>query len=138
MPGFIGFDSTEEMDAYLEEQRRAAAETYEETLEEQRELRPGDCYIRMTREGFCIFGEILNPTDNGDKIEEPWLRLCRSFSRGCPMGEVGTEYVQVMIPLSRELFEEARDHSWQVTLGVDAAVRLFFEKFTATYNRSAS
>jgi len=138
MTRFIPFDTAEEMDAFLEDQRCVAAQSYERTLEEQRELKPGDRYVRLTQEGFAIFGEILDPAATGDAIEEPWLRLCRSFSIACPCGKIGTEFVQVMVPLSRELFEQASDHAWQITVAIDAEIRLFFEKFEATFNKEVS
>jgi len=77
----------------------------------------GDCFVTDCggEEGFLIFGEVLK----GYREERlRHYRFCRCFSAACPEGEVGDVHVSaILCVISREVFELARLHGWDVDDG---------------------
>ena len=103
-----GFDSFEEMMEALE---RAIREADEKVQDWQREIKPGDCFMRSTPYGFAIYCEVLG------EYEEEHLRnfrFCRCYSVACPDGELGDVHVStIKRRITREEFEEARRKGWE-------------------------
>jgi hypothetical protein len=103
------------------------------------EWKPGDCYVRLfdgirviedgkvTYKGpaLVIFGEI---EDSKYKDEVEMLRqrgrcFVRAYSVDCVDGELGTEYFENLIPISRERFEKAKASGWEMELETDEDLR---------------
>jgi len=77
----------------------------------------GDCFVTDCggEEGFLIFGEVLKGYGE-ERLRH--YRLCRCFSVACPEGEVGDVHVSTILAVvSREVFELARQHGWDVEEG---------------------
>jgi hypothetical protein len=97
------FDSYEEMMAAEKEAREAADAG---TLDWQKELKPGDCFISPTPYGFCIYGVILKSYKQ-EHLRN--YRYCNCYSVACPSGERGDVHLSTIgVVLSREKFEEVK------------------------------
>ena len=125
---FREFDSMEAMWEFMREQERLANEN---TADWQRAIGYGDYWMRMYEE-ILIFGYV-NTLDELDAIErelgveddelafersmisnahERGYRYGKAYSVVEPDGEWGSTHVSTMIPISREMFEAARECGW--------------------------
>ena len=77
----------------------------------QAQVKPGDCFMSDSGEGFPVFGEVL------EGYREKHLqdyRFCRCYSVACPEGELGDVHVStILCRVSRGLFERLREQGWQ-------------------------
>jgi len=80
-------------------------------VEWQTELKPGDCFMCDSGEGFPLFGELLESYSE-ERLRH--CRLCKCYSVVCPQGELGGVHVStIRCIVSRGLFERLRAQGWQ-------------------------
>ena len=107
------FDSLEEAQARLRQAMEAADARVKPW---QAAVKVGDCFIADSgEEDLVVFGEVL------EAYQEAHLqhfRFCRCYSVACQEGEVGDVHVStILCVISREVFELARLHGWDVEEG---------------------
>ena len=94
---------------------RASTEAADRAMApEQEALKPGDFYTREF-DGLSIWGEIVEseyPEDRAYLAKTPNRRMVRAYSVVCPDGELGTEHISCMWPITKEVFEAARKAGW--------------------------
>ncbi len=94
------FDSFEEM---MEAERQARKNADSRVLDWQKQLKPGDCFVKPTEYGFNVYGVVLRA------YKEDYLqnyRYCNCYSQAVPYGERGDVHVSTIgAVLSREDFE---------------------------------
>jgi hypothetical protein len=121
----IGFDSSDEMFAYMDEQERIAIAG---ALPEQWLIDWGSWAVRMV-EDLAIFGEIwdqeqvLGP-DPDEEAEEELRQIIDSHRRGYrygkwysevePEGEYGSAHVVSLWEISKDDFEVGRRNGWRI------------------------
>ena len=97
------FDSFEEM---MEAEKQAKEAADSRTLDWQKQLKPGDCFVKPTEYGFNVYGVVLR------EYKEDYLqnyRYCNCYSIACPDGERGDVHLSTVgAVLSREEFEEVK------------------------------
>jgi hypothetical protein len=77
----------------------------------QAQVKPGDCFMCDSGEGFPVFGEVLEGYPEG-RLQH--YRFCRCHSVACPEGALGDVHVSTIWCLvSRGLFERLREQGWQ-------------------------
>lgn len=107
--GLEFFDSAEAVGELLTE---AVKEADARVVHWQAEVKPGDCFVTDSGDGFPVFGEVL------EGYGEAWLqhcRLCRCYSVACPEGELGDVHVSTIVcRVSRGLFERLREQGWRL------------------------
>jgi len=135
-----GFDSYKDM---MEAEAAAQKEAAGQVTDKQRAIKPGDYYIILTEHGFAVFGEVLpfpepefpceGTMNDGckdcDDYEDclslvvddfyksdagQYYRFCRAFSLGCVDGEMGDAHISQMIPISKDVFDEAKVNDWVI------------------------
>lgn len=129
---FEAFDTAEEMFEAISEAEAAANAAVRDW---QQSIGWGDCWIANHREiDIVVFGEVA---ESLEKLTEQELELGASqaeaeytaktmqdsFERGYrfgtaysapyPDGELGSTHISTMVPLSRNLFELAREFDWK-------------------------
>lgn len=127
----ISFEDVDDVFKYLRERTEDAATRVQPW---QSELKPGDYYLRLVQEGdvvIAVYGEILepeyDPEDGPNLYNTPSMRdyrFSRSFSVGCPSGELGDVHVSTVgKKLSPTQFNLAAQWGWPS----DARVRKIVE-----------
>lgn len=128
-----GFDSLEEMLAYMRDQEREANEA---VLPEQWKITWGDHVFRLV-DDLAIFGYVYTPNQflrsnlrAGEDLPDPEIveeleSIKHAFERGYrygkwyseiePMGEYGSAHVVSLWPITVEEFEECERNDWKVT-----------------------
>jgi len=53
-------------------------------------VKPGDCFVMDSGDGFLVFGEVL---EDGEPGRLRHYRFCRCYSEACPEGELGDVHV---------------------------------------------
>jgi hypothetical protein len=114
------FATIEEMVAYMDKNNREADDRI---LPWQREFKAGDCFLRVTDDGWgeplVIFGEIYESpyAEDREHLAEPHMankRLAKCYSVMCEDGESGSIHISTMhLKLTKEEFEEARARGWK-------------------------
>jgi len=56
-------------------------------------VKPGDCFMSDSGEGFLVFGEVLEGYPEG-RLQH--YRFCRCYSVACPEGELGDVHVSTI------------------------------------------
>lgn len=134
---FKGFDSTEEMFAYITEGVKQAKSR---ATDEQNAITYGDYWMRYWPEGdLYIFGYIIPPDElyassayeGVSKKEIEWekqaaeenyqngFRFGRAYSVVEPDGELGDTHVSDMSKITKEEFEFAKSYHWQAEMFLD-------------------
>lgn len=133
MPGVsvIGFDSAEEMEAYMVSEEKHAMEN---TMDEQWAIPWGGYVFRIT-DGLAIWAhifsereflaenskpgqgpdeEILYELDGLKAAHELGYRYGRWHSEVVPEGEYGSAHVVSLWPITKQDFEAARENGWKL------------------------
>jgi len=103
------FDTAEEAAEALTKAMKAADARVQHW---QAQVKPGDCFMSDSGEGYPVFGEVV------EGYREKHLqhyRFCRCYSTVCPEGELGDVHVStIRCIVFRELFERLKQQGWQV------------------------
>jgi len=106
------FATAEEAEKRLTEAMKAADAR---VLAWQAAIKPGDCFVMGSGDGFLVFGAVL---EEGEPGRLRHYRFCRCYSEACPEGELGDVHVSAIgCLISRERFEEARMKGWRLEGG---------------------
>jgi len=138
MTEFLTFDTFEEMQEHLASLEQAANDR---TTDDQKSMEPPCWWINpQPGIGLIIFGESWtldevdrrnresygHPLDPEEEEEADWSHRSmtdsygrgylfgKAFSLACPDGELGSTHRSEMIEISREQFEHARSHGWEL------------------------
>jgi len=78
----------------------------------QAAVKPGDCFVSDSGEGFAVLGEVLEGCPEG-RLQH--YRFSRCHSAVCPEGELGDVHVStIRFVVTREFFEAMRSEGWLV------------------------
>lgn len=98
------FDTLEDMFAAEEANQKAASKMVKDW---QRELKPGDCFIRSAC-GVVIYSEVIESeyAEDAEMYADGDYRFCRAYSRHCPHGEYGDVHISTAVKvITREEFD---------------------------------
>jgi len=102
------FDTAEEAMERLTDAMKAADARVQHW---QALVKPGDCFMTDSGEGFPIFGQVL---EGYREKRLQHYRFCRCYSVACPEGELGDVHVStIQCLVSRALFERLKEQGWQ-------------------------
>jgi len=116
----LGFDTKEEMEAYLESSRRRDHEALAEAVAEQNTLTYGS-YVARVAGDLLIFGRIMTEDEFEDPLE--WVQVQESrdeygqiygqwYSIACPEGEYGSAHIISCWPIPEAVFVYAKHANW--------------------------
>lgn len=116
-----GFNTWAEMFQALREQNAEGRKLFQESAREwQKTLGKGDYGLIDSGYGFIIYCEFLDDIADPAHDEpptDPMFVWMRAFSAACPEGEMGSNYrTNVMVKISKEMFEIAKARGWPETL----------------------
>jgi hypothetical protein len=134
----VGFDSTEEMFAYLAERRAAMAEAMLHLAEPQRRIIWGSYCVRMhpisETEVLAIFGQIYTEEEiralelaagsDEEELSYTMAHLRENYAAGyrygwwasvIEKGEPGDAHVSLCWPITRDDYEAARANQWEMS-----------------------